>query len=183
MVLHLINFLHVQTNKKDITVLDNIYFCGFPILVLLLDKLVLEIDLYLFTVFTIFYVSFIWVDLDLSNDSTLSNILLLDVSTVFFYACDFSFLLTVSISFFAIGGGMSFFTTIGFVPISVFPSLTTVSLVVTNAFSVSSKPPLIFPTFSIELSDFFGNGSLICEDMISVLDILHLVNSRIKVRF
>ena len=38
---------------------------------------------------------------------------------------------------------------------SVFPSLTTMSVVVTNAFSVSSKSPLVFLTFSIGLLYFF----------------------------
>ena len=75
---------------------------------------------------------------------------------------------------------MDYFTTLGSVTISVFPSLTTVSVVVTNAFSVSSKYPLVFLTFSLGLSDFFGNESLIFEDIISVLDSIHPIKSRIK---
>ena len=63
---------------------------------------------------------------------------------------------------------------------SVFPSLKTVLVVVTNAFSVSSKYQLVFLTFSFGLSDFFGNRSLILEDIISLLDILQPVNSRIS---
>ena len=58
---------------------------------------------------------------------------------------------------------------------SVLPSLATVSVVVTNYFSVSSKYPLVFLTLLLELSYFFGNGSLILDDIISVLDILHSV--------
>ena len=57
---------------------------GFSILLLLLDKLVLEIDLDLFTVF---YVSVLWVDLDLSNDLTVSFLLLLGVYTVLLNVC------------------------------------------------------------------------------------------------
>ena len=55
---------------------------GFPILVILLDKLVFEIDLDLFTVLTGISVSVIWVDLELSKYLPLSYLLLLDVSTV-----------------------------------------------------------------------------------------------------
>ena len=78
---------------------------------------------------------------------------------------------------------MASFTTIGFVPMSVIPSLTTVTVVVTNAFSVSSKSPLVFLNFSLGLSDIFGNGSLIFEDMFPVLDLLYPVNYIIKVIF
>ena len=61
---------------------------------------------------------------------------------------------------------MSSFTALGsvfllFSTMSVFPYLTTVSVVVTNAFSVSYKYPLVFLSFSLVLSDLFGNGSLI----------------------
>ena len=45
----------------------------FSILVLLLDKVVIEIDLDLFTVFTVFSVSVLLVDLDLSNYLTLCD--------------------------------------------------------------------------------------------------------------
>ena len=78
---------------------------------------------------------------------------------------------------------MSSFTTIGFVPVSVIPSLTTVTVVVTNAFSVSSKSRLVFLTFILVLSYLFGNKSLIFEDNISVLDSLYLVNYIIKISF
>ena len=69
----------------------------FSVLVLLLDKLVLEIDLDLFTVFS---VSVIWLEPDLSNNLILSVLLLLGVLTVFLDACDCSVLLFVSIFFF-----------------------------------------------------------------------------------
>ena len=67
--------------------------------------------------------------------------------------------------------------------ISVFPSLKTVSVVVTNDYLVSSKSPHVFLTFSFGLSYFFVNGSLKFEDIVSVLDLFHPVNSRIKVIF
>ena len=41
---------------------------------------------------------------------------------------------------------------------SVFPSLTTVSVLVTNACLVSSKYPPVFPTFSLSVSDSLGYG-------------------------
>ena len=46
--------------------------------------------------------------------------------------CGLYVLLTVSILFFAIEGVMSYFTTLGFVLMSAFPSLTLFSLVETN---------------------------------------------------
>ena len=61
---------------------------------------------------------------------------------------------------------------------SLFPSLTTVSVVATNAFLVSFKYPLVFLTVILGLSYFFGNGSLIFEDMISVLDLLYPVKKQ-----
>ena len=76
---------------------------------------------------------------------------------------------------------MAYFATLGFVTISVFPYLITMSVVVTNASAVSSQSSLVFPTFSLGLSDLFGNRSLIFEDTISLLYFLHKVNSRIKV--
>ena len=60
---------------------------GFSILLLLLDKLFIGIDLDLFTVFS---VSVIWVDLDVSNNLNVSVLLLLGVSTVLLDACYFS---------------------------------------------------------------------------------------------
>ena len=87
---------------------------GFSILVLLLDKSVLEIDIDLFTVFS---VSIIWVDLDLYIDLFLSVLLILGAYTVLLDACYFSVFFTVSILFFSeIGGVMDSLTTLGFVP-------------------------------------------------------------------
>ena len=85
--------------------------------------------------------------------------------------------------FLSIGGVMDSFTKLGFFPMSVFPSLTTALVVLTNAFLVSSKPPLVFITVILGLSYLFGNGSLIFEEMISVLDILYPVKYKIKVIF
>ena len=65
---------------------------------------------------------------------------------------------------------------------SVFPYLETVSVVVTNSFSVSSKYLLVFLTFLLGLSYFFGNGSLILKDIISVIDLLHHIYSRTSFR-
>ena len=70
---------------------------GFSILVLSLDKLVFGIDLDLFTVFSM---SVLWVDLDLSNDLTFSVLLLLGVSTVLLDTFDFSVLFTVSMFYY-----------------------------------------------------------------------------------
>ena len=98
----------------------NIYLWGFSILVILLDKLVLGIFLDLSTVFS---VSVLWLDLDLSNDLTLSYLLLLGVSTILLDACYLSVLLTVSIFCFAdIGGVMASFAKLCFV----FPFLSTI---------------------------------------------------------
>ena len=70
---------------------------GFSILLLLLDKLVLVIYLYLSTVFS---VSVLWVDLYLSIDLTLSVLLLMVVSTILFDAFDFSIFLLCQYSSF-----------------------------------------------------------------------------------
>ena len=121
-------------------------------MVLLLDKLVLGIDLDLSNMFS---VSVILVYLDLSIDLTLSVLLLLVVSIVLLDACDFYIFLTVSIFFFSkIRGVMASFTTVGFFSLFCQPCqyslfLTTVSVVKTNDFLVSSKPPLVFLTFSL----------------------------------
>ena len=72
-------------------------------MLLWLDKLVIVIDLGLFTMFS---VSVILVDLDLYIDLTLSFLLILGVSTVLFDACDLSVLLTASILCFAELGGL-----------------------------------------------------------------------------
>ena len=67
---------------------------GFYILVILLDKLVLGIELDLFTVFSM---PVIWIKLDLYIKLIVSVLLLLGVSTVLLDAYDVSVLLTVSI--------------------------------------------------------------------------------------
>ena len=76
-------------------------------------------------------------------------LLLLGVYTVLLDACDFYVLLTVSNFFFSeIGGFMASSTTFFYLPslstILVFPSLTIVSVVVTNICLVSSKYQLFF---------------------------------------
>ena len=78
---------------------------------------------------------------------------------------------------------MASFTTLRFVSMSTFHYLTTVSVVVTNDFSVSSKSIPVFLIGILGLSYIFCNGSLIFEDMISVFDILYPDNYKIKVRF
>ena len=78
---------------------------------------------------------------------------------------------------------MDYFTTLGFVPISVLPSLETLSVVVNNTFLVSSKSPLVFLTVMLGFSDLFFNGSLVFQDMISVLGILCTDNYKTKVSF
>ena len=69
-------------------------------------------------------VSVLWVDLDLSNDLPLSDLLLMDFSFFLLDACGFSFLLNVSIFFFTMGGVMDSFTTVGFFLMSLIPSFT-----------------------------------------------------------
>ena len=116
----------------------------------------------------------------------MSVLLLLGVFTVLLDACDFSVLLTVSIlSFAEIGGVMAssstFCSDLPYLStLSRLPSLTTVSVVVTNAFLVSSKSPLVFITLSLGVSYYLGNGEMVLDDMISVLDLIHPVNSRIS---
>ena len=83
---------------------------------------------------------------------------------------------------------MAYFTILGFVfpflfTMSVLPYLTTVLVLKTNTFLVSSKSLLVFLTFSLRLSDSLSNGPMILDDMISVLYVLHPVNSRISSRF
>ena len=129
---------------------------GFSIFVLFLDKLADEIDLDLFTIFTVSSVSVLWVNLYLSHYLTLSYLFLMYLSICFLGACDFYVLLTVSIFFFEMVGVMDSFTTLWFVPMSVFPSLEILLVVVTNAF---------------------------LEDMISVIDLLCPVYYKIKVIF
>ena len=157
---------------------DNICFCGFSILVLILDKLVPGIDLHLSTLLT---VSVHLPYLDLSIDLPLSVLLLLDVSNVLFDACDFSVFLLCQFFFWNrrsdgfphhITFCFPFFSTV-----PVVPYLTTMSIVVTNVFLISPKYPLAFLTLSLGLSYFLGNGSMVLDEMISVPDILHNVNS------
>ena len=111
---------------------------------------------------------------------------LLGVSTVLLEACYFSILLTVSILFFAeIVGVMASskifcFGLPSLSTMSVFTSLTTVSVVVTNDCLVSSKYPPVFLTFSLGVSYSLGNGKMVLDEMILVLDIIHPVNSRIS---
>ena len=99
------------------------------------------------------------------------------------------FFLAVSIFFFSgIGGVMASFIKLGLVllllsTMSVFPYLKTMSVVVTNDFLVSSKSLLVFLIFSIGLLDSLRNGPMILDDMISVIDLLHPVNSRISSSF
>ena len=63
---------------------------------------------------------------------------------------------------------------------SVFPSMTTVSVVVTNACLVSYKSRLLFIYFSLGVSDSLGKGQMVLDDIISVLDLLHPINSGIS---
>ena len=99
-----------------------------------------EIDLGLFRVFTVSYVSVLWVkldlsyELDLSNDLTLSDLFLMDWSFLLLDACGLSVSLTVSILFFAIGWVIAYFPALAFVYMSEIPSLTIMYVVVTNAF-------------------------------------------------
>ena len=48
---------------------------------------------------------------------------------------------------------------------------------------ISSKSPLAFSNFSLGAYDFLGNGPMVLDDMISVLDIIHPVNSIIRSSF
>ena len=103
-------------------------------MVILSDKLADNIDLDLFTDFTVSYVSVLWVDFDLSNDLPLSDLFIMDLSFLILDACGFSVLLTVLILFFSMGVVMASFVTLGFVPISLIPSWEILSVVVTNDF-------------------------------------------------
>ena len=84
---------------------------------------------------------------------------------------------------------------------SLVPSLSTVSIVVTNGFLIPPKypldfltlslgasyflvnGPLDFLTFSLGAYEFLGNGPVILDDTILVLDMIQSVNSRIGSRF
>ena len=61
-----------------------------------------------------------------------------------------------------------------------FPFLSTVLIVGTRGFLVSSKSSLGLLTFSLGASDFLGNGPMILDYMVLVLDLLRPVNSRIS---
>ena len=155
---------------------------GFYILVILLDKIVLEIDLDLFNVFS---VSVLWVELYLSIDLTLSVLLLLGVSTVLLDACDFSFFYCVNLLFFWNRRSDVFPYNIIFC-LPFFFYHVSISYFYNRVISIDQclfgfiQIPTCFLTFSRGLSDLFGNGSLILEDIISVLDFLQQVNYRIS---
>ena len=159
---------------------------GFCNVVLLLDTFVLGIDLYLYTVFS---VSVLWVDFDLSNYLTLLFLLLLGVFTVLLDAYDLSVLLTLSIFLFdKIEGVMASSKILGFVllflsTISVFPYLKTVAVVLNNACLVSFKSPLVFQNFSLGVSYSLGDEPMLLYDMVLMIDMSHPVNSRISSRF
>ena len=101
-------------NWKTWIVFSNIYFFGVFYFGTFSDKLADEIDLGLFTVFTVYSVSVLLVYLDSSYAFPLSFLLLLDLSIFPLDACDFFVLLTVSIFFFSIGIVMDSFTTLSF---------------------------------------------------------------------
>ena len=112
-----------------------------------------EIYLDVFTDFTVSSISLLSLYFYLSNDLPLSDLLLMD-SFFLLGACGFSVLLTVSILFFAMGGVMAYFNTLGFVPMTLNNYLKFFPLVVTND---------------------------VLEYMISVLDLLYLVYYKTKV--
>ena len=121
-------------------------YLGFYILALLSKKLADETHLDLFSVFTMSSVSVPWEALDLSNDPPLSDLLLMDLSFLLLDAYDLSVLLTVSILFFAMRWVMASSTTLGFVSMSLIPSLTIFSVVMTNGFWKTRSWCLIFST-------------------------------------
>ena len=112
--------------RLGLSFLRSISFGGF---VILSEKLADEIDLDLFIIFTVSYVSVVWVDLDLSNEIDLSNdqflsdLLLMDLSFYLLDTCGLSISLNVSILFVAIGWVVDSFTTVGFVLVSLIPYL------------------------------------------------------------
>ena len=60
------------------------------------------------------------------------------------------------------------------------PSMSTMSILVTNGSSISSKYPLDFSTFSLGAYFLLGNGPMILDNTILVLDLIHPVNSIIS---
>ena len=130
----------------------------------------------------------------------------MEVGTDSLDVCDFSVLLTVATFFSEIKEVMDSSNTLGYdfpflSNVSIVPSLSAVSIELINGFSISSKSPLDFLTFSLGVSyllgnwqlafltpslgasDFLDNGPIILDDMVLVLDIFHPVNSRISSRF
>ena len=71
---------------------------------------------------------------------------------------------------------MAYYATLGFD----FPFLSTFLI---GASDFLSNWPLDFLTSSLGAYDSLGNGPMISDDMISVLDLLHPVNSRISSSF
>ena len=57
------------------------------------------------------------------------------------------------------------------------------SILVTTGSSISYKSPLDFSTPSLGASDFLGNGPMIWNEMVLVLDILYPGNSIISSSF
>ena len=121
----------------DITERLELYFLisislGFSILVLLSDKLADEIDLDLFTIFTVYSVPVLWVYFGLSNDLPLSYLLLLDLS-IFYLGCVWfiCFVDCVNILF-CNGRSDGFLRHSRFLPMSLIPYLKFLSVVVTN---------------------------------------------------
>ena len=55
--------------------------------------------------------------------------------------------------------------------------------VLSNKHFVLSKSLLDFLTFSLGAYDFLGKGTMLLDDMISVLDLFCIVNSRISSSF
>ena len=100
-----------------------------------------------------FSVSFLWGDLDLSNDLPLSDLLLMDLSPFLFDSCGLSVMLTVSILFFEMGRVMDYLTPLGF--------------------SHAINP--LFDKFSVVVTNDF------LEDMIFMLDLIYLYYYKTKV--
>ena len=64
-----------------------------------------------------------------------------------------------------------------------FPSLSTVSILVTTGYSISYKSPPDFPKFSLGASYLLGNGPMMLDEMVLVLGLLRPVNSIISSNF
>ena len=128
-----------RNTRKTWIVFSNINSFGLFYFGTFIRKLADGIDLDLFSVFTVSSVSILWVDLYLFNDFDLSNDILvwfISDGSIFF---TFRFLWFVCfvecVNFiFAMGGVMDFFTTLGFVSVSLIPSLTIFYVLVNNGF-------------------------------------------------